>query len=285
MTHPYTTLVTTDVLAAHLGNPDWAVIDCRFSLADAAKGRRDYLAAHIPGAVYAHLDESLSSPQRPGKSGRHPLPAPETFAAQVAAWGIDDRVQVVVYDDAGAMVSGRVWWMLRWLGHNAVAVLDGDWRAWLAEGRPTRGGIETRTPRPFVPALQPGLTIDTEEIAARLYDPALRLFDARSAERYRGENETIDPRAGHIPGALSAPFTDNLTGDGHFLPKTDLRVRWEARRRAAEGAEIAVYCGSGVSAAHHVLAHAHAGLPLPRLYVGSWSEWIADPARPAATGA
>jgi thiosulfate/3-mercaptopyruvate sulfurtransferase len=281
----YTTLITTDALAAHLGDPDWAVIDCRFALLDPAKGRTDYLAAHIPGAIYADLDEDLSSPRIPGKSGRHPLPAPETFAATLARWGIDADVQVVVYDDAGAMFAGRVWWMLRWLGHHAVAVLDGDWRAWLAEGRPTRAGVETRAPRHFIAALQPGLTIDTDEVAVRLHDPALHLFDARSAERFRGENETIDPRAGHIPGAHSAPYADNLTTDGYFLPATELRARWLARHDDNAAGEVVVYCGSGVSAAHHVLARAHAGLALPRLYVGSWSEWSADPARPFATDA
>ena len=282
---PYTTLIAADALAAHLDDPTWAVIDCRFSLADPEKGRRDYLAAHIPGAVYAHLDADLSSRPVPGQTGRHPLPTPETFAATLAQWGIDDKVQVVVYDDAGAMVAGRVWWMLRWLGHDAVAVLDGDWRAWLAEGRPTRAGLENRTPRRFVAALQPGMTADTAEIAARLHDSTLHLFDARSAERYRGENETIDPRAGHIPGAQSAPYADNLAADGHFLPAAELKSRWTARFDETGGDECVVYCGSGVSAAHHVLARAHAGLPLPRLYVGSWSEWSADPARPGAIGA
>lgn len=281
----YTTLVTTATLTAHLDDPNWAVIDCRFALLDTEKGRSDYLAAHIPGAIYAHLDEDLSSPRVPGKTGRHPLPTPETFAATLARWGIDDGVQVVVYDDAGAMVAGRVWWMLRWLGHDAVAVLDGDWRAWLAEGRPTRAGLENRTPRRFVAALQPGMIADTAEIAARLHDPALYLFDARSAERYRGENETIDPHAGHIPGARSAPYADNLAADGHFLPAAELRERWTERFNENTAGEAVVYCGSGVSAAHHVLARAHAGLPLPRLYVGSWSEWSADPARPMATGA
>lgn len=285
MTSTYTTLLGTEMLAAHLDDPDWAVIDCRFALADVGKGRRDYLAAHIPGALYAHLDEDLSAPTTPGRTGRHPLPAPEDFARTLAHWGVDVQVQVVAYDDAGGMIAGRVWWMLRWLGHNAVAVLDGDWRAWVAEGRPTRSGQETRPPRRFVAALQPWLTIDTAEVAARLHDPTLRLFDARSADRYRGENETIDPRAGHIPGAHSAPFTANLTADGHFLPAATLRDEWQARFDATHGAEAAVYCGSGVSAAHHVLACAHAGLALPRLYVGSWSEWSAAPDRPGVVGA
>lgn len=281
----YTTLVSTETLAAHLHDPDWAVIDCRFALADTEKGRREYLAAHIPGAIYAHLDEDLCSPIIPGRTGRHPLPAPATFAATLARWGIDSRVQVVAYDDMGGMVAGRVWWMLRWLGHNAVAALDGDWRAWLAEGRPVHAGAESRPPRVFVPDLQPGMTIDTAEIARRLHDPALHLFDARSADRYRGENETIDPCAGHIPGARSAPYADNLTGDGHFLPADQLKALWAARFDDAGSGEAVVYCGSGVSAAHHALARAHAGLPLPRLYVGSWSGWIADPARPIVVGA
>ncbi|HQY94984.1 rhodanese-like domain-containing protein, partial [Caldilinea sp.] len=151
----FTTLISSEEVAAHLDDPAWVIVDCRFALAEPAKGRRDYLAAHIPGAVYAHLDEDLSSPPLPGKTGRHPLPASEDFAAQLSAWGIDDQVQVVVYDDASSVYAGRLWWMLRWLGHDAVAVLDGDWRAWQAEERPTRGGAEQRAPRAFTPRPRP----------------------------------------------------------------------------------------------------------------------------------
>lgn len=280
----FTTLISPAEVAAHLDDPDWAIVDCRFALADPAKGRRDYLAAHIPGAVYAHLDEDLSAPIIPGQSGRHPLPAIDDFAAKLSQWGIDDRTQVVVYDDNSGFIAGRLWWMLRWLGHDAAALLDGDWRLWLAEERPTRAGVETRAPRTFVARPRPHLLATADEITAKLGDPALHLFDVRMAERYRGENETIDPVAGHIPGAVNAPYTLNLDADGRFLAANELRERYEALLGDAPVHEAIFYCGSGVSAVHDLLALEIAGLGMGRLYAGSWSEWIADPARPVATG-
>lgn len=280
----FTTLISTAELAAHLDDPDWAIVDCRFALADPGKGRRDYLAAHIPGAVYAHLDEDLSGPVIPGQTGRHPLPSVETFAATLSGWGIDERVQVVVYDDLSGVFAGRLWWMLRWLGHDAVALLDGDWRLWQAEGRPTRSGVETRPPRPFTPRPRPSLQATTEELVQRLQESSLRLFDARSPDRYRGENETIDPAAGHIPGAINAPYAMNLDADGRFLSPGELRERYEALLGDASPQEAIFYCGSGVSAVHNLIAMEIAGLGMGRLYVGSWSEWIADPRRPIAVG-
>ncbi len=281
----FTTLISPAELAAHLDDPTWAIVDCRFALAEPAKGRRDYLAAHIPRAVYAHLDEHLSGPIVPGKSGRHPLPAIDDFVSTLSAWGIGDGVQVVVYDDAGGVYAGRLWWMLRWLGHDAVALLDGDWRLWQAEGRPTRSGVEQRALRPFTPRLRPHLLATSDEIAGRLGAPDLHLFDARAADRYRGENETIDPMAGHIPGAINAPYANNLDADGRFFSSGELRERYEALLGDAPVEEAIFYCGSGVSAVHDLIAVEYAGLGLPRLYVGSWSEWSADPARPVATGA
>ncbi|GIK71506.1 MAG: putative 3-mercaptopyruvate sulfurtransferase [Chloroflexota bacterium] len=280
----FTTLISPAEVAAHLDDPDWAIVDCRFALADPAKGRRDYLAAHIPGAVYAHLDEDLSAPIIPGQSGRHPLPAIDDFAAKLSQWGIDDRTQVVVYDDNSGFIAGRLWWMLRWLGHDAAALLDGDWRLWLAEERPTRADVEMRAPRTFVARPRPHLLATADEITAKLGDPALHLFDVRMAERYRGENETIDPVAGHIPGAVNAPYTLNLDADGRFLAANELRERYEALLGDAPVHEAIFYCGSGVSAVHDLLALEIAGLGMGRLYAGSWSEWIADPARPVATG-
>jgi len=281
----FTTLISPAELAAHLDDPTWAIVDCRFALAEPAKGRRDYLAAHIPGAVYAHLDEDLSGSIVPGKSGRHPLPVIDDFVSTLSAWGIGDGVQVVVYDDAGGVYAGRLWWMLRWLGHDAVALLDGDWRLWQAEGRPTRSGVEQRASRPFMPRPRPHLLATSDEIAGRLGAPDLHLFDARAADRYRGENETIDPMAGHIPGAINAPYANNLDADGRFLSAGELRERYEALLGDAPVEEAIFYCGSGVSAVHDLIALEVAGLGLPRLYVGSWSEWSADPARPVATGA
>lgn len=280
----FTTLISAAEVTAHLDDPDWAIVDCRFALADPTKGRRDYLAAHIPGAIYAHLDEDLAAPIIPGKTGRHPLPAVDDFVVTLSRWGIDDRTQVVVYDDNSGFIAGRLWWMLRWLGHDAAALLDGDWRLWLAEARPTRAGVEMRAPRVFIARPRPHLLATTDEIAAKLGDPTLHLFDVRMAERYRGENETIDPFAGHIPGAVNAPYTLNLDADGRFLAASELRERYEALLGDAPVHEAIFYCGSGVSAVHDLLALEIAGLGMGRLYAGSWSEWIADPARPVATG-
>ncbi|HXF63412.1 MAG TPA: sulfurtransferase [Caldilineaceae bacterium] len=284
-TTPYTTLISTEALAAHLGDPEWAVVDCRFSLADPALGRLRYLEAHIAGAVYADLNQNLSAAVRPGKTGRHPLPDVQTFAATLGRWGIGPGVQVVVYDDAGGGMAARLWWMLRWLGHDAVAVLDGDWRAWQREGRPTAQGEETRPPRSFIPHLREGWVATAEEVAARLGKPGLTLLDARAADRFRGENETLDPKAGHIPGARSAPYLENLDSRGYFLPPEALAARFAPLVGETPVEEVVVYCGSGVTAAHNLLALAHAGLGNARLYAGSWSDWITDPNRPIATGA
>lgn len=276
----HTTLISAHELVHHLHDPGWTVVDCRFSLDDTERGRRDYQQAHIPGAVYAHLDEDLSGPVIPGRTGRHPLPDVDTFARTLCAWGIGPGVQVVAYDDSGGAIAARLWWMLRWLGHDAVAVLDGGWPCWQEEGYPTRSGVETRPPRTFVPNPRPEMILTTAEVLAHLHDPDWRLLDARAPERYRGEVEPIDPVAGRIPGALSAPYADNLGPNGRFLPPEALRARFHALVGNVPPERVACYCGSGVTAAHDLLAMAHAGLGLPRLYVGSWSEWITDPGRP-----
>lgn len=278
----YRTLVSAATLAAQLDDPAWAVVDCRFALAAPEQGRAAYLAAHIPGAVYAHLDEDLSGPVVPGKTGRHPLPAVEQIAARLGAWGVDHSVQVVAYDDSGGMVAGRLWWLLRWLGHPAVALLDGGWGAWLRADGPTRPGAESRPARTFTPQPDDRLAAGTDEVHAHLHDPRTVLLDARAADRYRGENETLDPVAGHIPGALSAPYAANLNPDGTFRSPAALRARYAALLGNRTTEQAVAYCGSGVSAAHTLIALEHAGLPGARLYPGSWSEWITDPARPVA---
>lgn len=278
----YTTLISTAELAERLTADDWVIVDCRFYLLQPDRGHEEYLASHIPGAVYAHMDHDLSSPVVPGKSGRHPLPDPETAAATFSSWGIGPGVQVVAYDASGGGMAARLWWLLRWLGHEAVAVLDGGWPLWLGEGRPTRSGQEHNAPRDFQPQLQEGWIVDTAEVATL---PAeARLFDSRTAERYRGENETIDPVAGHIPDAISAPYTENLNSEARFLSADDLRKRFEQLLGETSPEAAVFYCGSGVTAAHNVLAMAHAGLGNARLYPGSWSEWITDPERPVAVG-
>ena len=282
---PYTTLLTTSELAHHLTHPDWVVVDCRFSLADAERGRRDYRQSHIPGALYAHLNEDLSGLVIPSKTGRHPLPDVNVLTRTLTGWGIRPGAQVVAYDDAGgSLAAARLWWLLRWLGHEAVAVLDGGWSRWQREGRETRSGSETRPPRAFTPHLRPDLLASAADALAALHDPEQPLFDSRSADRYRGENETIDPVAGHIPGARSAPYPDNLASDGRFLSPEDLRARFQALLGDRPVDRAIFYCGSGVTAAHNLLAVAHAGLGDARLYAGSWSEWITDPDRPIRTG-
>lgn len=283
----YTTLIDSQTLADHLQHPDWVIIDCRFSLADTERGRRAYLLNHIPGALYAHLDEDLCSPVFPEKTGRHPLPEVGTLAERFARWGIDSSVQVVAYDDwpgAPGAVAARLWWSLRWLGHTAVAVLDGGWESWLAEQRPVVSG-EEQAPvvRNFQPVLHPELLATTTDVNHMRLDDDYRIFDSRAEERYLGMNETIDPVAGHIPGAWSAPFAGNMGTDGKFLPSLALRERFTMLLNGVSAENAVFYCGSGVSAAHNLLAVAHAGLGEARLYAGSWSEWITDPHRPIAT--
>jgi thiosulfate/3-mercaptopyruvate sulfurtransferase len=252
---------------------------------DTDKGRTAYFEAHIPGAQYAHLDDDLSGPVIPGKTGRHPLPDPARMGLRLSAWGIGPVTQVVAYDDVGGGIAARLWWMVRWLGLETVAVLDGGWPAWVAEDLPTESGATARrAPRTFVPELHPDRVVTADEVDARRGQPGFRLLDARAAERYRGEQEPIDPVAGHIPGALSAPFKQNLDADGRFLPPEALHARFEALLQDTPPGESVSYCGSGVTAAHNLLAMAHAGLGDGRLYAGSWSDWITDPYRPVSSG-
>ena len=284
MTIIYTTLITTADLAAHLDDPAWVIFDARFSLAEADRGRRDYARGHLPGAIYAHLNDDLSGPVTPGHTGRHPLPDVDAVARFFSQHGVDDHAQVIAYDDAGGAMAVRVWWLLHWLGHPAAAVLDGGWPKWLTEGRPVTEQITARAPRVFVPHVQSGWWWTSEEVAARRTEAAYKIFDARNADRYRGENETIDPVAGHIPGAISAPYAANLNPDGTFKPIEVLRDYYRSLLGSTPPDRAACYCGSGVTAAHNILAMVYAGLGTARLYAGSWSEWITDPARPVATG-
>lgn len=279
----FSTLISVTDVLPHLSDPDWAIIDCRFSLENPGRGRQDYLSAHIPGAIYANLDKDLSAPVLPGQTGRHPLTTVEELAQRFSEWGIDSSVQVVAYDDypnIGLSTAPRLWWMLRWLGHERVAVLDGGWFCWVSQGLPFQAGVVNRTPRRFIPSVQPQLLADSALVDRIRLDPSARLLDSRSADRYRGENETIDPVAGHIPGAISAPYAENVGQDGLFLPPDALRARFESLTKGTPADRVVFYCGSGVTAANNVLAFAHAGLGDARLYAGSWSEWITDPKRP-----
>jgi thiosulfate/3-mercaptopyruvate sulfurtransferase len=276
-----TTIISIAELAAHLKDPGWMIVDARFSLADPSLGRRNYLAGHIPGAIYAHLDHDLSSKVIPGITGRHPLPDTEKTAQIFTRWGVPEKGQVVVYDDlGGALAAVRVWWLLRWLGYTDVAVLDGGWQHWQKHNLPVQAGVQTRSARSFLPIPRPEMQVSSDQVAQIRLDPAWRLLDARGADRFRGENETIDPVAGHIPGAISAPYMENLSPDGTFRLPQELRARYQKLIGEVPPERVAVYCGSGVTSIHNILAMLHAGLGEARLYPGSWSEWIADPNRP-----
>jgi thiosulfate/3-mercaptopyruvate sulfurtransferase len=263
--------------------PDWLVIDCRFNLGDTSAGEHAFGLGHIPGALYAHLDRDLSGPKT-GQNGRHPLPSPEALTRTLQAWGITPAApttRVVAYDDAGGMFAARLWWLLRWAGHQAVQVLDGGWQAWLAAGGPVDATVATRQASAIQAQPRAGWVLDTDTVLAHLHHPDQQLIDARAPDRFRGENETIDPVGGHIPGARNRFFQLNLqTPNGRFKTPAQLRTEFEAIRGDAPWRAIVHQCGSGVTACHNLLAMAHAGLPDTRLYAGSWSAWCADPARP-----
>jgi thiosulfate/3-mercaptopyruvate sulfurtransferase len=277
----FTTIISTTELANNLDNPDWIIIDSRFKLAYPDQGRIDYETAHIPGAVYTDLNDDLSGPIIKGITGRHPLPGVDKITGVFSRRGIDSRVQVVAYDDqGGALAAARVWWLLRWLGHEPVAVLDGGWQSWVNMGFSVRSGNETQPSRRFSPHPRNNLIATAEEVDTIRQNPNFRLLDARSGDRFRGENETIDPIAGHIPGAISAPYTGNLNPDGSFRHINILKDRYKTLLDDVPIKQVICYCGSGVTATHDILAMMIAGLGEARLYAGSYSEWIADAGRP-----
>lgn len=272
----FTTLIETDALASRLTSPSIVIADCRFDLKDTSAGERDYLAAHIPGAVYVHLDRDLCG-AKTGRNGRHPLPDPETAADVFGRLGIDDHVQVIAYDQDSGMYASRLWWMLRWLGHDAVAVLNGGYARWLSEQRPSASGRETRPPRQFTARPRPEMLMSANDVAARTAR-GWQLVDARAPERYRGEVEPLDTVAGHIPGALNHFFQANME-EGRFRTAEALASGFKSDLGDTPAGQVICYCGSGVTACHNLLALEHAGLTGAALYAGSWSEWCADPAR------
>ena len=280
-----TPLIGVDLLAESLGSADWIVVDCRFTLTDPPAGRAAYERGHVPGARYAHLDDDLARPPSAAE-GRHPLPDPRTFAATLGGFGITRDAMVVAYDESSGAIAARLWWLLGWLGHERRAVLDGGFAAWQQAGQ----AIETRspaiTPRRYELPRLPGVqgVVATAELAARQAAGDL-LVDARAAPRYRGEQEPIDPKAGHVPGARNRPFSSNVTAAGKFRPAPELRAELLELLDGRAPERLIAMCGSGVTACHLLLAMEHAGLRGAALYAGSWSEWIRNPERPIETGA
>ncbi len=280
----HTTIISADQLSQYLQHPDWLIIDCRYSLQDKKYGLNEYNKAHIPNAIYANLNTDLSAPVVAGKTGRHPLPEIDVLVQTFSKWGIDKNVQVVVYDDTIGAFAARLWWMLQWLGHDRVAVLDGGWAHWQQAGLPVNQDQPIYHWRNFVPAPRAERLISVDEVEKILDNPNYQIFDARAEDRYRGENETIDPIAGHIPHAVSAPFVQNIDTSQQFLSQEKLKSRFQMLLGNTMPGNAIFYCGSGVTACHNLLALKHAGLGDGKLYAGSWSEWITNPDRSIATG-
>lgn len=279
-------LISAAVLAHHISDPDWLILDCRHDLMNPGWGREAFAAGHIPGAQFASVDEDLSCAKTATDGvfrGRHPLPPPEQFIATLQRWGVNHDTQVVAYDAHGGMYASRLWWMLRWVGHEHVRVLDGGLAAWqMAPGTLDTGHV-VRPAGNITRQMPLVATVNVQEVLANLASRAAIVLDARAPDRFRGENETIDPVGGHIPGAKNRFFKDNLLANGHFKSASELQAEFSSLIPSAAG--TIMQCGSGVSACHNLLALEVAGMPGAKLYPGSWSEWCADPARPVATGA
>lgn len=277
------TLTSADELAAQLASTELVTVDCRFDLRDPGAGERAYLAGHLPGAVYAHLDRDLSDLSRPGR-GRHPLPEADAFCATLARWGVTPRHQVVAYDANDGAHGARLWWMLRLLGHERVSVLDGGLAAWMARGNALEVALPRARAGKYTARFDARAIASTAVVAARMASGNGKLIDARAGERFRGEIEPIDSVPGHIPGAVSRPFSSNLSADNRFKSPGVLAEEFRTLLGDSPANETLLMCGSGVTACHHLLAMEHAGLRGARVYPGSWSEWISDPSRPIARG-
>lgn len=282
---PYTTLISAQQLAQHITDSAWVVLDCRHDLLDPDFGRSAFAAGHLPKAQYANVDTDLSD-KSPGQNGqfrgRHPLPERDAFIETLRRWGVNRDSQVVVYDAHGGMFAARLWWMLRWVGHEAVAVLDGGLPAWHALNLPLTIEAASRPRGNFEPKAPLGGTVTVDEVSANLATQQRLVIDARSPDRFRGENETIDPVGGHIPGAKNRFFKNNLDAEGRFKSPEQLRAEFGDLTR--EPSSAIMQCGSGVTACHNLLALEIAGMPGALLYPGSWSEWCADSTRPVAKG-
>ena len=277
-------LLSVRELSERLEDESVRVVDCRFSLSEPEWGLREYSRSHIPGAVYAHLERDLSGPVVKGRTGRHPLPDPQQLVHRVAGWGIHPGSHVVAYDSSSGMFAARLWWLMRWLGHEQVSVLDGGFEAWRNQQLPCSVRVPRLTMSQYTAQLNASLVATAEQVSRRVGQGTGGLIDARAEARYRGEEEPLDPVAGHIPTARCLPHQWLTRPDGTFLPPAELRSILQPVVDSAPPDGVIAYCGSGVSACQVALAAAIAGLPEMRLYAGSWSEWITDPARPVRTG-
>lgn len=277
------TLIETDELARHLHDPDWMVIDVRHNLADPEAGRRAYLQNHIPGASFLHLDRDLSA-EKTGRNGRHPLPTAALVSQRLRAIGVDQDKTIAIYDDAGGVFAARLWWMLRWCGIYSAAVVNGGWQKWLAEQRSVNSALPHVRPSDFSAGGINRMWVDADYVLQHLQQPQMLLVDARSAERFRGENETLDPVGGHIPGARNHFFQQNLDVRGCFKTAGELRQQFKQLLGDRLPETVVHQCGSGVTACHNLLAMEIAGMHGSRLYPGSWSEWCADRSRPMQQG-
>ncbi|PKD42063.1 sulfurtransferase [Methylomonas sp. Kb3] len=279
----YTTLVSADILAANLDNPDWRIFDCRFSLADVTAGHKSYRQGHIPGARYADLNQDLSSPVQ-SYTGRHPLPDFNVLGKKLGDWGVNNRSQIVVYDDAGGAFAGRMWWLLRTMGHTQVAVLNGGFTRWQKRDFPVTTVLPNITASQFRVYLDNKQWLDADQVANGLATRKFTLIDARTPERFHGRQEPIDPVAGHVPKARNRPLHTNLDKSGLFLPADQLHQQFSALVAPYPAEQVVHMCGSGVTACHNLLAMEIAGLKDSKLYAGSWSEWITNRNRAVARG-
>ena len=277
-------LITAEELISRSGDPNLAIFDCRARLEAPESGEREYRIAHIPGAVFAHLERDLSG-EKTGRNGRHPLPTPEAIITRFSEWGISPKTTVVAYDDiGGGLAAARLWWLLRYMGHERVLILDGGWQAWMYAGGLIQGGNQRRAPGTFVGAPHPDMARDGDFVASAAASSEWLVVDSRMGSRYRGEEEPFDPVAGHIPGARNYYWLESLSPDGRLLAPGQLRAGFERLLGGVASERTIFYCGSGVTSAFQVFAMEVAGLPGARIYPGSWSEWSNDPTRPVATG-
>lgn len=281
---PHRFLIDAAELEAHIAESGWSIVDCRFDLMQPERGFADYKAGHIPGAVYAHLDRDLAAP-RGTTTGRHPLPAPASFAETLGRWGITANRRVVVYDYGSGAIAARLWWMLRWMGHTNVALLDAGYAGWMRAGFAVSSEIPQIVPVQYTGKADNGMVVTTDEVLEQMRQGGgAILLDARDADRFRGEREPIDPVAGHIPGAGNLPVASSLNADGSWKNRGDLVELWSEALQGRQDKPWIAMCGSGVTACHLALSAQVAGFNLPRLYAGSWSEWIRDRSRPVAIG-